>query len=476
MHVDEQLIRTVVSQVLAEVRQNGHTGGPRFAGRHGVFTCVKEAVAAARDAFEQLSGRTRADRKRIIDHIRRISIEESVELGTMEMEETGIGRLDHKIEKLRTLGERTPGVEFLRSEVFSGDHGLAVIEHAPFGVIGAITPVTHSLPTITGNAVSMIAAGNTLVVNPHPSGKRVAVEGVRRFNRAISRDLGIDNLICVIAEPTLETAQQIFSHRDIAMICVTGGPAVARAALNSGKRAVVAGPGNPPVVVDETADLDRAARSIIAGAAYDNNLLCIAEKEVFVVARVFDAMLEAMQRAGAVRLGDRELARLTDAAFIEVGEGDKRHAAPAKELLGKDASVLAQAAGRSVPAGTELLYGVTDESNPFVPVEQMMPFVPFVRCRDVDEAIAKAKHYEHGFRHTAIIHSTNVHNMTRMGRAMDTTLFVKNGPSFSALGIEGEGYLSFSIATPTGEGVTTPLTFTRERRCSMVDDLCVLGK
>ncbi len=182
----------------------------------------------------------------------------------------------------------------MRSEVFSGDHGLAVIEHAPFGVIGAITPVTHSLPTITGNAVNMIAAGNTLVVNPHPAGKRVATEGVRRFNEAIARDLGIDNLICVISEPTLESAEQIFKHRDIAMICVTGGPAVARAALNSGKRAVVAGPGNPPVVVDETADLDRAARSIIAGAAYDNNLLCIAEKEVFVVAAVFDAMMEAM--------------------------------------------------------------------------------------------------------------------------------------------------------------------------------------
>jgi aldehyde dehydrogenase len=476
MQVDEQLIRTVVSQVLAEVRQNGHAAPARFAGRHGVFTCVKEAVAAARQAFEQLSGRTREDRRRMIDHIRRISIEQAVELGKMEMEETQIGRLDHKIDKLKMLGERTPGVEFLRSEVFSGDHGLAVVEHAPFGVIGAITPVTHSLPTITGNAISMIAAGNTVVVNPHPAGKRVAAEGVRRFNEAIARDLGIDNVICVIAEPTLESAQQIFSHRDIAMICVTGGPAVARAALNSGKRAVVAGPGNPPVVVDETADLERAARSIIAGAAYDNNLLCIAEKEVFVVASVFDALMDEMQRAGAVRLNDREVERLTRAAIVDVGEGEHRHPAAAKEYLGKDAAVLAQAAGRQVPAGTELLFAETDESNPFVPVEQMMPFLPFVRCRDVDQAIEKAKYYEHGFGHTAVIHSTNIRNMTHMGRVMDTTLYVKNGPSYSSLGVGGEGYISFSIATPTGEGVTTPLTFTRERRCSMIDDLCILGK
>jgi aldehyde dehydrogenase len=482
MQINEDLIRSVVTQVLAEVgRVPGSSNGKAsrgFTGRRGVFECADEAVAAARDAFEQLSQRTLDDRRRIIEHIRRISIDQCVELGTMEMEETKIGRLEHKIEKLKTLGERSPGVEFLetRKEVFTGDYGIAVIEHAPFGVIGAITPVTHSLPTITGNAVCMIAAGNTVVVNPHPSGKKVAAEGVRRFNDAIYRDLGIDNLICVIAEPTLESANTIFKHRDVALICVTGGPAVARAALNSGKRAVVAGPGNPPVVVDETADLDRAARSIIRGGAYDNNLLCIAEKEVFVVAGVFDKMMKAMEKAGAVRLNSGEIDKLTQAAMIEVGDKDHKHLAPAKEFLGQDAAVLARGAGRSVSQDVELLFGETDEHNPFVTVEQMMPFVPFVRVRNVDEAIAKAKHYEHGFRHTSIIHSSDVRNMTRMGRELDTTLFVKNGPCMASLGLGGEGYLSFSIAGPTGEGVTTPLTFTRERRCSLIEDLYILGK
>ncbi|NQU25777.1 MAG: aldehyde dehydrogenase family protein, partial [Candidatus Nealsonbacteria bacterium] len=243
VQVDETLIRSVVQQVVARLGGNGGNGAsaphPRplspqagrgevgYQGRLGMFTCVDEAVAAADEAFDRLSHRTVDDRRRIIDHIRRISIDQCVELGTMEMEETKIGRLDHKIEKLKTLGLRSPGVEFMRSEVFSGDHGLAVIEHAPFGVIGAITPVTHSLPTITGNAVSMIASGNTLVINPHPSGRRVAAEGVRRFNEAIYRDLGLDNLICVITEPTLETAEAIFKHRDVALLCVTGGPAVA---------------------------------------------------------------------------------------------------------------------------------------------------------------------------------------------------------------------------------------------------------
>lgn len=472
--INEDLIRDVVTQVLAEVSGKAHVAPQSYCGRHGVFHDANEAVAAAQIAFEKLSQHGMETRKRIIEHIRRISIDQSVELGTMEMEETQIGRLEHKIGKLKTLGELSPGTEMMSSQVYSGDRGLAVIEHAPFGVIGAITPVTHSLPTITGNSVSMIAAGNSVVVNPHPSGKKVAAEGVRRFNEAIYNDVGIDNLICVIAEPTLETADIIFQHRDVKLICVTGGPAVGRAALRSGKRAIVAGPGNPPVVVDETADLKRAAESIITGAAFDNNLLCIAEKEVFVVDAVFDQMMSAMEAAGAVRLNSAQVDRLTSQAIVKVG--DDQHDAPAKEFLGQDAAKLAAAAGATFSGNPELCFGETDESNPFVPVEQMMPFLPFVRCRNVDEAIDKAREAEHGFGHTAIIHSHNVRNLTRMGKILNTTLFVKNGPCMAGLGLGGEGYLSFSIAGPTGEGVTTPLTFTRERRCSMIDDLWIIGK
>ncbi|MGB7342608.1 MAG: aldehyde dehydrogenase family protein [Pirellulaceae bacterium] len=475
MQFDENLIRNVVAQVLSEVgpmpagpSKTGLPMGSIPGGRHGIFYDADSAVRAARAAFEQLRERSMAERKQIIDIIRRISIENCEELGLMEMNETKIGRPEHKIEKLKTLGMLSPGTEFLETKCFSGDDGLAVIERAPFGVIGAITPVTHSLPTITGNAVSMIAGGNAVVVNPHPSGKLVAAEGVRRFNEAILNEVGIDNLICVIAEPTLETANALFAHRDVALICVTGGPAVGRAALNSGKRAIVAGPGNPPVVVDETADLDNAARCIIQGAAYDNNLLCIAEKEVFVVESVFDQMMAAMQRAGAVLLNAGQIAALTSKAIVKVG--DDNHDAACKDYIGQDASFLAQAAGVSVPAGTELVFGETDEHHPFVTVEQMMPFVPFVRARDVDHAIALAKKYEHGFRHTAIIHSRDVHNMTKMGRELDTTLYIKNGPCMAGLGLGGEGYLSFSIAGPTGEGVTTPNTFTRERRCSMIGE------
>jgi aldehyde dehydrogenase len=473
MQVTDELIRGVVQQVLTQMRNDRAVPTNGHAKRRGVFADADEAVAAAAEAQRRFERRGLDDRRKAVACIRKICSERAEELGREELEETQIGRLPHKIEKLQVIADRIPGVEFLKTEAFSGENGVSLQEYAPFGVIGVITPVTHSLPTLACNAINMLAAGNSLVCNPHPSGARIACKGVQLFNQAIVEAIGIDDLITIIEKPTLESAQAIFDHRDVRMLCVTGGPAVGRAALRSPKRAIVAGPGNPPVVVDETADLDNAARSIVLGGAYDNNLLCIGEKEVFAVASIFDELIQAMTRHKAVRLDVNQIEALTKAAFV-AGPDAAHPVVVNKDLIGKDAAVLAERIGMKVPADTELLFGETDESNPFVPEEQMMPFIPFVRTADVDAAIALAVKYEHGFKHTAVIHSRNVETITRMGRAIDTTLYVQNGPSTAGLGSGGEGYLSFSIATPTGEGVTTPLTFTRQRRSTTVGALRVL--
>ncbi len=470
----EQDIRQVVREVLTQLGKstNGHAATSTRTGDWGVFGTVDQAVDAAGVGFEKLRAASMEARAQAIACVREICTTQAPELGRLELEETKIGRLDHKIEKLEIV-EHVPGIEFLRSDAVSGDNGLTVTEYAPFGVVGAITPVTHSLPTLAGNVINMVSAGNTVVFNPHPAGARIACEGVRRFNRAIYEATGLENLITIIEQPTLESAEEIFNHRGIRLLCVTGGPGVARAALASRRRAIVAGPGNPPVVVDETADIDNAAESIVRGAAYDNNLLCIAEKEVFAVASIFDSLMGAVARHGGHRLSANEVDALTKLAFSPP-EKPGGHAVLNRDLIGKDATVLAEMIGVRVPAGTQILYGETDTNNPYVPEEQMMPFVPFVRCRDAEHGIALAKEFEHGFGHTAIIHSRNVRNLSTMGRLMDTTLFVKNGPCMAGLGLGGEGYLSYSIATPTGEGVTNPLTFTRQRRCALVDDLRII--
>jgi aldehyde dehydrogenase len=469
MQMTEDLIRSVVQEVLTQMGGgaapvNGKTS-TRPAGTLGVFPTVDSAVEAAQAAFEQFRHRKLADRKKAVECIRRICVDQADELGRAELEETKIGRADHKIAKLKETISLIPGVEYMRTENASGDDGLTLTDYAPFGVIGAITPVTHSLPTLAANAINMLAAGNTVVFNAHPAGARIAAEGVRRFNKAIQQAIGLDNLVTIIDPPTLKTAAQLFDHRTIQLLVVTGGTAVARAALASKRRAIVAGPGNPPVVVDATACLDHAAKSIVIGGSFDNNLLCIGEKQVFAVAEIFDSLTEAMTRHGGYRLSAGQIEALTKAAFQTGGDG-KVHVN--KDLIGKDPVILAEQAGVKLPPGIDLLFGETGFEHPFVQEEQMMPFVPFVRVSNVDRAIALAKESEHGFGHTAILHSRDATVMSKMGKAMDCTIYVINGPCIAGLGAGGEGVPSFSIAGPTGEGVTTPLTFCRQRRTAVI--------
>jgi aldehyde dehydrogenase len=463
------LIQAVVREVLSQLGTS-NIAPRQSGGNFGVFKDVNQAVEAAKHAHSQLSAKGVKVRDAICKMIKRIGIENAESWGKIELEETKVGRLDHKIEKLQWLAG-VPGVEFLKTVAHSGDDGIGLDEAASWGVIGVVTPVTHSIPTLSANAINMIAAGNALVINAHPSGYKCAVMAVRTYNKAIAEKFGIEDLICIIDPPTLDSANAIFAHPDIPLLAITGGPAVARAAMAQQKRAVVGGPGNPPVVVDETADLDKAAKAIIAGASFDNNLLCIAEKEVFVVEKVFDKMMDAMARAGAVRLNAGQIDALAKKCFV----WKDNHWALQKEAVGRDAWVLAEMAGVSgVGKNVDLLYGETDESSPFVSEEQMMPFVPFVRVPNFDRALELAVKHEHGFGHTAIIHSNNLANITRMGRVMNTTLFVVNGPCTAALGGGGEGYPSYTIATPTGEGVTNPLTFTRFRRLTVAGSLRVV--
>jgi aldehyde dehydrogenase len=480
---------TLVQDVVSEVIRRLNTGRPsvpagetaateRRAGaavhmppvdnRYGVYSTVDQAVGAATESQKKLLRLSLDERDQIVKLIKSIAAQNAESWGRIEFDETKIGRLEHKIEKLKILS-LVPGVEYLKTHAESGSNGVCLHEYAPFGVIGVVTPVTHSVPTLSANAINMIASGNALVANAHPSGANCAALAVKTYNQAIASKYGIEDLIAMVLPPTIETADHLFNHKGVSLLVVTGGPQVARAALACRKRAIVAGPGNPPVVVDETACLVNAAKSIIAGAAFDNNLLCIGEKQVFVVASVYDKLVEQLKAHGAAQLNTNQIESLTKVALPISPKDGKPHVA--KEYVGKDASVLAQAAGTSVPLSTQLVFGETNFEHPFVLEEQMMPFVPLVRVANADEAIDKAIASEHGYRHTAICHSRNLDVITRYGQRAGTTLYVVNGASPSGLGLGGQGYLSYSIATPTGEGITTPLTFTRYRRIMMTGAL-----
>jgi aldehyde dehydrogenase len=470
------MIAAIVEEVMERLkpRLGGQMPARRAAaGDGGVFSTVDEAVKAAHAAQKELAARSLADRAEIIAIVRRLCVERAEELGKMEFEESRLGRLDHKIAKVR-LVEKVLGVEALKTEARSDSTGLFLIEYAPFGVIAMVLPSTHGVPTMGSNAISVLAGGNTAVFSSHPSTARSVAYAVRMFNREIEKRMGLCNLLCTVELPTIESVNELFRHRDVALICVTGGAAVVHAAMQAGKRVVAAGPGNPPVLVDETADLAKAAEAIIAGASFDNNLLCISEKEIFVVAKVAEGFIAAMKRAGAVQLNTAQVEKLAQTVFdFEPAKGGGR-ARVKHDFVGKDPAVLAGAIGMSLPAGTPLLFGETDEDHPFVQIEQMMPFVPVVRVGCVDDGIRAALKAEHGFRHTALIHSRNAENATKMARLMNTTIFVQNAPCTASLGSGGPGFLSYSVATPTGEGVTTPLTFTRQRSMTIAGALRII--
>jgi aldehyde dehydrogenase len=454
----------VVTRLRVQLHAPRATAAPLASGQDGVFATVDEAVNAAFEAQKKVAAMSFDERKRMINVIVRICNDGREELGRMEMDETKVGRLNHKILKLTNM-RLVLGVEEIKSGARSDPTGLCIIERAPWGVIGMMLPVTHSVPTMASNAINILAAGNTAVFGPHPSGQKVARYALQLWNHEIEREMGVANVLTTTAAASIEAAEQIFHHPKVALLCVTGGAAVAKAAAMSGKRVIAGGPGNPPVVVDETADLDHAAKCIIEGGGFDNNLLCIGEKEIFVVASVADAFMAAMRRAGAFQLERDAIERLTNAAFtFDGGGGGCARAHVKKDLVGKDPAVLGEAAGVRVPAGTNLLFGETEEDHPFVTEEQMMPFIPVVRVKCVGAAITSSVKAEHGYRHTAIIHTRNVETATRMARAMNTTLFIQNAASAASLGVGGPGYFSHTIATPTGEGVTTPMTFTRERQ------------
>jgi acyl-CoA reductase-like NAD-dependent aldehyde dehydrogenase len=429
--------------------------------KKGIFPDVDSAAKAARKAFEQYD-RTPIDvRNKMIEAMRKATLDHVRELSDYAVAETGLGRADDKVKKNTLVATRTPGTEILRPITYSGDDGLMITERAPYGVFGAITPTTNPTETICNNAIGMLAGGNAVVFNTHPSAWRVCAWHVHLLNEAIVAAGGPDNLVCSVAEPTIESAQALMRHALVRILAVTGGPGVVKEAMNSGKRAIAAGPGNPPAVVDETAHLDVAARGIVEGASIDNNIICTAEKEVCAVSAITDRLKELLVREGCYLMNDKQVRALESVIL----EGDHTN----KKFVGKNASQILKQIGVHVGDDCRLAIAELPEEHPFVQHELLMPVLGIVRYPDVAAAIAGAKRCEHGFGHTAVMYGTNIDALSAMARTINTSIFVKNGSNLAGLGYHGEGYTSFTIASPTGEGLTTAISFTRERRCTLKD-------
>jgi acyl-CoA reductase-like NAD-dependent aldehyde dehydrogenase len=471
MALSPDQIDKLVDKVVEKLRGGGAPvqRAPAYVrgGAVGIHSDVDAGVAAATRAFEIWRDTDLETRAKCIAGIRKVCLDRVEEIANDAVRETGMGRVPDKIVKNRVATEKTPGLEILPTVAFTGDHGLTLHERAPFGVLLSVTPSTNPTETIINNAISMVAAGNSVVFNVHPGAKNISCKVIGWMNEAVTANGGPPDLIVAIAEPTIESAQALMKHPGIKVVVVTGGGAVVKQAMSCGKRAICAGPGNPPVVVDETANIEQAGRDVVLGASMDNNIICIVEKELFVVRSVADALKREMLRHGAMEIDGPALSRLEKTIVARDGHINR-------DFIGKDAKVIAAAAGIRVEGDPRLLLAEVDASHPFVQLEMLMPVLPMVRVQDVQVAIREAVQAEHGYFHTAVMHSRNIDHLHDMARAVNTSLFVKNAPSYAGLGVGGEGYTAWTIAGSSGDGLTTALTYTRERRCTLKDKLRIV--
>lgn len=457
----KELIDLVVKKVMEDLEQEKKVVSTDA--ELGVFDSMNDAIEAAYVAQKELYNFSVDKRNEFADAIRAAVLDKQVlhELSRDAVDETGIGRYEDKLLKNEIAVKKTPGKEILETRAMTGQEGLTIEEFSPFGVIGSITPTTNPTETMICNSLSMIIGGNSVVFSPHPRAKKVSIKLTQIMNRALIEAGAPANLVTMVKEPSIENTNIMMNHPKIRLLVATGGPAIVKSVLSSGKKAIGAGAGNPPVVVDETADVKQAAKDIIAGCGFDNNVPCIAEKEVFAVDKIFNQLIFHMKQAGAYELDSMDLVEELD-KIVSTPEGK-----PKPDFVGKSAKFLLSKIGIEVDDSIRVIIFRAKKDHHLVQEEMMMPILPIVSVCDVDTAIEWAKEAEHGNRHTAIMHSKNIDKLTKMARELETTIFVKNAPSYAGIGVGGEGWTTFTIAGPTGEGITNARTFCRIRRCVM---------
>lgn len=466
MDMDIKVIEQMIEQALKELKnEQPKAFAPAPVEHYGVFKTMDEAISASEKAQKELLFSKIQQRQKYVDAIRAAVLKkENLELiSRLAVEETEIGCYEHKLIKNRLAAEKTPGTEDLATEAVTGDHGLTLVEYCPFGVIGAITPTTNPTETIINNSISMIAGGNTVVFSPHPRAKKVSQMLVKMLNKALLEAGAPENLITMVEEPSIENTNHMIENPKVRLLVATGGPSIVKKVLSSRKKAIGAGAGNPPVVVDSTADIEKAAADIIAGCSFDNNVPCIAEKEVFAVDSICDYLIHCMKLNGAFEITDQSLTQKL-VALVTTEKGG-----PKTSFVGKSAKYILNQLGISVDDSIRVIITEVPKDHLLVQEELMMPILPIVRVDDVDTAIEYAHEAEHGNRHTAMMHSRDVEKLSKMAKIMETTIFVKNAPSYAGIGVGGEGHTTFTIAGPTGEGLTSARSFCRKRKCVMTD-------
>lgn len=455
--MDLEHLRYLIKKSIGKIAAENKSGL-----KNGVYNNANDAVLSAREAYRRYTKLNLNERREILEVLRQRLLSEADILAEMTVAETGMGNVEHKTEKIIWALKKTPGVEDLVTEVKTDDAGMTLYELSSYGVVCAVHPCTNPAATLINHTISALAAGNAVVHCPHPRAARMSAYLTSKISEIVQEVCGIDNLAVTVAEPSMVMAREIMRHPDVSLVIATGGTDLLQEALVCGKKVIGGGAANPVVIVDETADIRKAARDIADGASFDNNLMCISEKNIVVVDKIADEFIAELKKNGVYYTDNQnEMLQLTAATVLP----DLR---PNKLMNGKSAEYLLRAAGIQADCETRLIVVNTMKQHPFATLEMLMPIVPLIRVSDFSDALETALQIEQGFRHTAVIHSQSIERLNRAAKEMQTAVFVKNGPSYAGIGFRCDNETSMTIAAVTGEGAVTARHFARKRRCVLV--------
>ncbi|MFT3671917.1 aldehyde dehydrogenase family protein [Aestuariivirga sp.] len=399
----------------------------------------------ARWAASRLQKLDRATILRISDAAAKAGHGKAQQYAEWAVRETGMGVVAHK--KMKNEACSTGLVDLYRGEDFVAPRIHAerkIVElPRPAGVIFALVPVTNPVATVFFKSLLALMTRNAIILSPHPQAKDCCADAVRTLADAARAAGAPDGCIQVIAEPTIPLIENLMSDSRIDLIVATGGPAVVKAAYRSGNPAIGVGPGNAPAVVDDTADIKLAAKRIVASKTFDNSILCTNESAVLAFDAIADRLLDAMKAERAHICSKDEADKLRTLLFTETGFNTA--------MIGKDAEVIARAAGFSAP-GAKILVTPVDLVQPEEKLvrEKLLPVLAFARVATIDQAISAARSMMRtaGQGHSAAIHSRNEANIMAFAAAVPALRVAVNaGCSLGASGFETNLGPSMTIGT-----------------------------
>lgn len=389
---------------------------------------LKKKMAQMKEAQKIFAQYTQEQVDRIFFEAAMAANKARIPLAKMAVAETGMGIVEDKVIKNHFASEyiynaykntRTCGV--IEEDKVYGTKKIA----EPIGLIAAVIPTTNPTSTAIFKTLMALKTRNAIIMSPHPRAKKCTIEASRIVLEAAVKAGAPEGIIGWIDEPSIDMTNEVMKSADL--ILATGGPGMVTAAYSSGKPAVGVGPGNTPVIIDETADIKMAVSSIIHSKTFDNGMICASEQSVTVLDKVYQEVRDEFEYRGCYFLKGDEIDKVRKTVIINGSVNAK--------IVGQPAYKIAKMAGFEVPESTKILIGEVesvDISEEFAH-EKLSPVLAMYRAADFDDAIAKAERLvaDGGYGHTSSIYinPSETEKLAEHAAAMKTCRIIVNAPS-----------------------------------------------